>query len=82
MAVVSESNPEFGEELTVDTLASAQWVFTFESRSAFTPARAYPQQLGIETQVAAVVEGFLMLPRFIQGTNSVGLLQSHLARTN
>ena len=79
VVVASESNDQIGDELTMEVLGRLPWVFTFQTRTAFTSAGRQLQQLGIEPHVEAVVESFLALPHFIAGTNRLGLLQSGLA---
>ncbi|QIG39171.1 LysR family transcriptional regulator [Microbacterium sp. 4R-513] len=78
VVVASESNTEIGDELTMEALGRMPWVFTFQTRTAFTSAARQLQQLGIEPRVEAVVESFLALPHFIAGTDRLGLIQSSL----
>lgn len=70
--------PESGA-LTLDELAERPWVFTYQSRSAFTVAGMQLQSLGIEPDVQAVVQSFLAMPFFIRDTPRLGLVQSALA---
>lgn len=77
--IASEDNPAIGDEVTLDDVARQPWVFTYQSRSAFTSATRQIQQLGIEPHVETVVESFLALPMFIAGTDRLGLLQAGLA---
>lgn len=79
VVLASADNPEIGDELTLEKAASAPWVFTYQSRSAFTSAGRQLQQLGVEPDVDVVVEGFLAMPFFITGTRRLGLIQRHLA---
>ena len=79
IVVASESNEAIGDELSMELLGQMPWVFTFQTRTAFTSAARQLQQLGIEPRVEAVVESFLALPHFISGTNRLGLLQAGLA---
>ena len=79
VVVASESNEAIGDELSMELLGRLPWVFTFQTRTAFTSAARQLQQLGIEPHVEAVVESFLALPHFIAGTNRLGLLQTGLA---
>jgi DNA-binding transcriptional LysR family regulator len=79
VVVASETNERIQGELTMELLGELPWVFTFQSRTAFTSAARQLQQLGIEPRVEAVVESFLALPHFIAGTNRLGLLQAGLA---
>ena len=77
--VADEGNPDIGESVTLEDVARSPWVFTYQSRSAFTSATRQIQQLGIEPHVETVVESFLSLPMFIAGTRRLGLSQSSLA---
>ncbi|WP_106815870.1 LysR family transcriptional regulator [Microbacterium timonense] len=79
VVVASESNEQIGGGLTMDLLGDLPWVFTYQSRTAFTSAARQLQQLGIEPRVEAVVESFLALPHFIAGTQRLGLIQAGLA---
>jgi LysR family nod box-dependent transcriptional activator len=81
VVVASDSNDRIGDELTMELLGELPWVFTYQTRTAFTSAARQLQQLGIEPHVEAVVESFLALPHFIAGTNRLGLIQAGLART-
>ena len=77
--VVADDNPVADRPLTMDDLAELPWVFTYQSRSAFTSATRQIQQLGIEPRVEVVVESFLSLPGFVIGTRRLGLVQAGLA---
>lgn len=79
VVIASESNERVGDELTMETLGRLSWVFTFQTRTAFTSAARQLQQLGIEPHVEAVVESFLALPHFIAGTDRLGLIQAGLS---
>lgn len=76
--VASDDNEAVADGLTMELLAESPWVFTYRSRSAFTSATRQLQMLGLEPQVEAVVEGFLVLSHFIVGTNRLGMIQSGL----
>jgi LysR family nod box-dependent transcriptional activator len=76
--LVSADNEAVGAQLTMDNLRELPWVFTYQSRSAFTPAARQLQMIGVQPQIDVVVEGFLALPYFIVGTNRIGLVQTHL----
>lgn len=78
MCLVSADNDAVGDELTMENLRDLPWVFTYQSRSAFTPAARQLQMIGIEPKIDVVVEGFLALPYFIAGTDRIGLVQSRL----
>ncbi|WP_448808759.1 LysR family transcriptional regulator [Agromyces bauzanensis] len=79
VVVASEDNPDIGDEVTLDDVGRLPWVFTYQSRTAFTSATRQIQQLGIEPRVETVVESFLALPMFIAGTNRLALVQAGLA---
>lgn len=79
VVVASESNERVGDVLTMEVLAELPWVFTFQTRTAFTSAARQLQQLGVEPRIEAVVESFLALPHFIAGTRRLGLIQAGLA---
>lgn len=79
VAVVAADNPHVGPRLEMHDLSTLPFVLTYASRSAFTSVSRQIQQLGIEPRVDVVVESFLSLPHFIQGTSRVGLIQSALA---
>lgn len=79
VVVASESNTAVGDELSMEALGRQPWVFTFQTRTAFTSAARQLQQLGIEPHVEAVVESFLALPHFISGTDRLGLIQAGLS---
>ena len=77
--IAAADNPAIGDAVTLDDIARQPWVFTYQSRSAFTSATRQIQQLGIEPRVEAVVESFLALPMFIAGTDRLALVQAGLA---
>ncbi|MDF2492332.1 MAG: LysR family transcriptional regulator, partial [Microbacterium sp.] len=81
VAIVSEDNPRVGDELAMEDLSTLPFVLTYASRSAFTSVSRQIQQLGVEPRVDVVVESFLSLPHFVQGTSRVGLIQGALAPT-
>ncbi|CDJ99648.1 LysR family transcriptional regulator [Microbacterium sp. C448] len=76
--LVADENEDVGDELTMDNLAALPFVMTYASRNAFTSVGRQVQQLGIEPRVDVVVESFLSLPHFVQGTNRIGLIQGAL----
>ncbi len=77
--IAADENTGIGEQVTLEDVARLPWVFTYQSRSAFTSATMQIQQLGIEPRVETVVESFLAMPMFIAGTNRLGLIQGSLA---
>jgi LysR family nod box-dependent transcriptional activator len=78
MIVASAENPVVVRGLTLEDLADAAWVYTYQTRTAFTSASRQLQYLGIEPRVEAVVESFTALPLFVEGTDRLGLLQRRL----
>lgn len=76
--ICAANNDAVGQELTMENMAELPWVFTYLSRSAFTSASRQIRELGIEPTVAAVVEGFHVLPHFVAGTNRLALIQKRL----
>ena len=76
--MASDTNERAARGITMDLMVESPWVFTYQSRTAFTSATRQLQQLGIEPRVDAVVESFLSLPHFIAGTDRLGLIQSGL----
>lgn len=79
VGVASADDDTIGEQASMSDLAARPWVFTYQSREAFTSASRQIQQLGIEPHVEAVVESFLALPFFIEGTERLGLVQAAVA---
>lgn len=79
VVLADAEHPDLGDELTMEDLAKNSWVFTYQSRSAFTSAGQQLQSLGIEPKIDTVVQSFLALPYFIRGTRRLGLVQETLA---
>ena len=79
VCLVAADNPRVGDELTMDHLRDLPWVFTYQSRSAFTPAGRQLQMIGVEPRIDVVVEGFLALPFFLMGTDRIGMVQRKVA---
>ncbi|WP_105034568.1 LysR family transcriptional regulator [Cryobacterium aureum] len=77
--VADKNHPGLKDHVTLDDIARLPWVFTYQSRSAFTSVTRQIQQLGIEPRVEAVVESFLVLPMFVAGTDRLALIQAGLA---
>jgi LysR family nod box-dependent transcriptional activator len=76
--IADEGNKTVGDELTMGNIAELPWIFTYQSRSAFTSASRQIQQLGVELNVEAVVESFLALPHFVLGTQRLAMVQAGL----
>jgi len=79
LVVASADNARAVDGVTMELAAESPWVFTYQSRTAFTSASRQLQQLGIEPHIAAVVESFLTLPLYVAGTDRLGLVQAGLA---
>lgn len=77
--IVDENHPTIGDTLTMDDLAENPWVFTYQSRSAFTSAGQQLQSLGLDARIETIVQSFLALPYFIRGTERIGVVQESLA---
>lgn len=80
MIIASADHPAAERGLTLDDVAEAHWVFTFNSASAFTSAGRQIQQLGMEPRIDAVVESFVALPWFVEGTQRLAMVQTSLAK--
>lgn len=80
MVLASADHPAAERGLTMEDIAEAHWVFTFNSQSAFTSAGRQIQQLGIEPRIDAVVESFVALPWFVEGTERLAMVQTSLAK--
>lgn len=78
LIIAAADNPAVARGLSLEDLAEAPWVYTFQTRTAFTTASRQLQYLGIEPHVEAVVESFTALPLFVRGTDRIGLLQRGL----
>lgn len=79
VVIAATSNDEIGDELTMDDIARSPWVYTYQSRTAFTSAGRQLQELGVEPRVEAVVESFLSLAPFVAGTNRLAMVQAGLS---
>lgn len=79
VVIASAENERIQGEITMADVAASEWVFTYQSQTAFTSASRQIQQLGIEPTIGTVVESFLALPLYVAGTQRLGLLQAGLA---
>ncbi len=66
--------------LAFEDLAHASWVFSYQTRTAFTSASRQLQQLGLEPRLEVVVESFLAVPQFVVGTDRLAMVQRGVAR--
>lgn len=76
--IASDDNPAVRDGLTMEVMERSPWVFTYQSRTAFTSASRQLQVLGLEPRVEAVVETFLGLSTFVVGTPRLALVQAGL----
>lgn len=74
--VVSEDNPEVGDELTLDDLARLPWVIYQRTHDA--PAARQLAMLGIEPRVQVSTGSFQLLPALVAGTRRIALIQELL----
>ena len=79
LVVAADTNERAAAGVDMTLMATSPWVFTYQSRTAFTSAARQIQQLGIEPHIEAVVESFVTLPQFVAGTSRLGLIQAGLA---
>jgi LysR family nod box-dependent transcriptional activator len=80
VVVADADNEAVVRGLTLGDLAECHWIYTYQSRSAFTLVSRQLQNLGVEPHVDVVVESFVLLPEFLLGTNRLALVQSRLAQ--
>lgn len=78
MIVADADNQIVRRGMNLDDLGTADWVYTYQTRTAFTSASRQLQYLGIEPTIVAVVESFTALPLFVKGTDRLGLVQRGL----
>jgi DNA-binding transcriptional LysR family regulator len=67
-------------EITLERLADAPWVLTYDTRTAFTPAQQHLRLLGVELRTAVVVESFAAIPFFVASTTRVAMVQRRLVQ--
>ncbi|RKT31654.1 DNA-binding transcriptional LysR family regulator [Microbacterium sp. AG1240] len=79
VVIAATSNDAIGGELTMDDIVHSPWVFTYQSRTAFTSASRQLQELGVDPHVEAVVESFLSLGPFVAGTRRLAMVQAGLS---
>lgn len=80
VVVAAADHPAARAGLTLEDLTTSGWVFSYQTRTAFTSASRQLQQLGMEVQVEVVVESFLALPQFVLGTDRLGMVQRGVGR--
>lgn len=77
--LAADDNPVIGEPLTLSTLSELPWVFTYQTRIAFTAVGRQLEQLGLQPRVEAIVESFALLPLFVAHTQRLAIIQRKLA---
>lgn len=80
LCLISEDNPEVGEQLTRNDLARLPWVVLHHRPTDYAPALRQLTMLGIEPRVDVVVENFQSMPFLVAGTDRIALIQERLAR--
>ncbi|HET9171946.1 MAG TPA: LysR family transcriptional regulator [Actinospica sp.] len=75
--VVSEDNPDVGDELTLDDLGRLPWAVYQRTHDA--AAARQLSMLGVEPRVQVSTDSFHVLPSLVAGTRRVALLQRLLA---
>src|SRR5699024_10186809 len=76
VVLADAAHPTIHGSVTLDDLRDNLWVFTYQSRSAFTSANKQLEAMGVEPRVDTVVASFLALPHFIRGTTRLGMIQA------
>lgn len=79
VAIAAADNERVAGGLTMDVMSESSWVFTYRTRYAFTSVGRQVEQLGINPRITAVLESFVLLPLFVEGGDSLAMVQRHLA---
>lgn len=79
VGIRSADDPDLDAPITLADLEARPWVLTYHTRDAYTAASRHIQQLGIEMRVEAVVESFLALGHYVEGTRRLALVHESLA---
>ncbi|MER7673208.1 LysR family transcriptional regulator [Kitasatospora sp. NPDC096128] len=77
VCIVAENNPQVGEQLTLDDLATLPWAVY--QRPYDAPAARQLSMLGISPRVEVSVQTFQLLPYMVEGTGRVAMIQERLA---
>jgi len=77
LCLVAEDNPEVGESITLDNLATLPWAVYQRAHDA--PAARQLSTLGIEPRVQVSVDSFYVLPSMVAGTRRVAMVHGLLA---
>jgi len=76
--IVSRHNTRVGDRLSRQDLADLPWVATHHRAAADIAIAPRLTELGIRPRIASVVDGFLSLPYFVAGTDSIAVVQKRL----
>jgi DNA-binding transcriptional LysR family regulator len=77
LCLVAEDNPDVGESITLDDLATLPWAVY--QRAYDAPAARQLSTLGIEPRVQVSVDSFYALPSMVAGTGRVAMVHGLLA---
>ena len=77
LCLVAEDNPEVGESITLDDLATLPWAVY--QRAYDAPAARQLSTLGIEPRVQVSADSFWVLPSMVAGTRRVAMVHALLA---
>jgi DNA-binding transcriptional LysR family regulator len=77
LCLVADDNPEVGESITLDNLATLPWAVYQRAHDA--PAARQLSTLGIEPRVQVSVDSFHVLPTMIAGTRRVAMVHALMA---
>jgi DNA-binding transcriptional LysR family regulator len=80
VVVTAADNQEVGDDIELADLGRLPWVATFSDTDSATAGWRHLQLLGVHVTVQVVVDSFLAVPLFLEGTDRIALLQERLAR--
>lgn len=80
VCVVDRDNPQIGEELTREDLATLPWVVLYNLPTAFAAPDRELRLNGIEPVTDVVVDSFLVMPYLIVDSRRIAWLQRRLAQ--
>ncbi|MGW6059623.1 LysR family transcriptional regulator [Streptomyces sp. NPDC055189] len=78
VCIVADDHPDVGDALTLDDLARLPWAVY--QRPYDAPAARQLNMLGISPHVEVSVQSFQLLPRMVEGTRRIAMIQERLAR--
>ncbi|MET9848396.1 LysR family transcriptional regulator [Streptomyces ossamyceticus] len=78
LCMVADDNPEVGDEVTLDHLATLPWAVY--QRPYDAPVARQLSMIGISPRVEVSVQTFQLLPHMVEGTRRVTMIQERLAR--